>query len=505
MSLERRSIRGAAVAGLAVVVSVGQSIVLVPILLNHWGKARYAAWIALAAVVGTVLSLDSGHQNFIGGELAKAYAKDPRSAREPLASALKVGVLLGVIEVLAASALVALGLVPRLAGVAPAVARANDVDWTFFVLVALWVLPGTLGGLLVKLYPPSGRFEESQWWGIGGRILQTGSVVIVAYLGGSLLAAALTSTLAMIAFTVAQVTAMRYRFAELWPFWRGGSFELGWRNLLRSLVLTATQWLIQMQSNWLVIIVASRLGDTAIAMFATVRTVANAFLQGIGVLFMPLGPEVVRFAVRAEHHKLRETLGACWLVGGLAVNLGIVATIPFLEPLYRAWTRGVLSFELPLFLALAASVSLRALGAPLLNLLAGLNALRAQSVIAVLQTTTVCLLAFALLRGHGVVAAGWAVAAGEAVGSVGLAAYFVTKAMRAQGGEFPVTTFSLGLASVASLGLAFVLLALGQRMLPSLVVGAVGTLYFQFSIWRALDANTRARLRGMIPVGRRAA
>jgi len=500
-TLERRSVRGAIAAGIGVAVSVGQNIVLLPILLHQWGKARYAAWISISAVSAVILSIDAGHHNYVGAEFNK-IAVDPKLVRQTLASALQVAAIIGLLEIVIAAAVGLLHLTSSLSGVDAAVATETRLALTLFVLVGMSVLPFTMGGILNRLYAPAGYFEEAQWWNIAARVVQTAAIALTAGFGGGILLAAFTSSAAVFAVMLASVTSLRRLFAQFWPFWVGGSLRLGFRNLARSLVLTATQWLLQFQSNWLIIIVATTLGDSALAVFATLRTIANAFIQGIQVLFLPLAPDAIRFALTAEHKKLRELLCASWLVGGTVINIALLASVPVLEPLYQAWTRGVLRFEPRLFFALAVAVAMRAVGAPLLNLLAGTNELRAQALIALAQATTVAATALLMLRNYGVVAAGWAVAAGEAIGSVALPAVVVAKRLRERDGQFPARPFAIALVSLACLMATFTALLYSPHPAPPLLTGLACIVACQWALWRELDSSTQMRLRGMLRLGR---
>jgi len=112
---------------------------------------------------------------------------------------------------------------------------------------------------------------------------------------------------------------------------------------------------------------------------------------------MAVMPEMVRYHTRGEAQKLGAALSATWLGSGTAVNLLIVGTLPFIEPVYGWWTHRVISFDWLLYGCFAASVAFRNLGSPLAGYLAGINHLKAQIAIAVSSVLALGLAAGALL------------------------------------------------------------------------------------------------------------
>src|SRR5690606_28394300 len=98
MTVERRALTGSLVTGLNVLVQFGQAIIMVPLFLSHWGKDNYGIWLALLAAQQLIVTLDAGHQNYVGNEIARLYPVDKIAVRRVVASAFWVALLIGLLE-----------------------------------------------------------------------------------------------------------------------------------------------------------------------------------------------------------------------------------------------------------------------------------------------------------------------------------------------------------------------------------------------------------------------
>ena len=498
MSIERRSLLGAIAGASSLAANLLHAIILVPVLLHAWGEERYGVWLGLTGLMAIVVLLDTSHQVFLGGEFQKLYAVDRTALRRVLGSGLRISICLGLTEVLLAAALAPTDLLPEILGVSPELYRAERLDLAFVAMVGIWVLPGSIGGVLVKLYAPAGLFARGQWWGTAFRIAQTGAVALVALLSGSILLACCVSSGTNLLMNVALYIELRRRFPEFWPFWRDGSWREGLRNFSRSLALVVTSTVQQLSGNWLLLLVSSVLGAQVTAIFGTLRTVANTFQQGVQIIGAPLIPEIVQFHVRREQMKVRAAISTCWWALSSCVNVGMLIALPFVEIAYLHWTSGRLAFERDLYLLLAWSVCVRAIASPLLNFLTGINHLKGQFLLALAQGVVVFGLASLLVRPMGLAAFGLAIAAGEVI-SLLVATHYVRITLRESDGDIPWAHLVL---SIASSGIVAVSFALSRAFdgSPSVVaIGVTALAVLHFIQWRLLPIEVRSRLLRLLP------
>ncbi|MFN7132026.1 MAG: hypothetical protein ACK4N5_08080, partial [Myxococcales bacterium] len=448
--------------------------------------------------------IDTSHQAYIGGEVNKLYAVDLGRVRATIASALRVSVLLGLIEVALAAGVSALGLLRPLFDASSEIIERENLSLALVVLVALWALPGSVGGVLVKLYPPAGLFARSQWWGVSFRLAQAAAVGAVAASGGTVLAACLASGTVTLALALGLFVDLRTRFPALWPFWRGGDWRTGFGNFGRSIVLVATSLLLQLQGSWLMLLVSGTLGVGATAAFGTLRTLANTFLQGVQVINSPVVPEVVRYHSQRDARKVEAVFSASWWAIGTCVNLGMLIALPAVELLYRTWTRGRIAFDWVLFLFLAWSVCLKAVGAPLANYLAGINHLRAQGIIALSQGLVVFAVALGSLERFQLAGLGGALAVGELCGAVVLPAWFAAAELRGLGGRLPLRDFACSLAGCATVGATFLAFR-SEAVRPAWAIsaGVLVLLAIHALQWCALPGEVRERLLRLVRIRRR--
>ena len=499
MSIERRALGGTVVGLAAFVANAVQTFLLVPVLLGAWGAERYGIWLALQAMTTLIATLDVGHQNYVGNELAKLYFGDRDALRTTLASAIWSAAAIGATEMLVVLGLGASGLIPRALGLSPAVTAREGLFAALVLSTATWVVVGSIGGVVARLLPPAGQFVRFATWGVVSRFAQTMAVAGSALAGLGILGTTAVNQVAILAYCAAFFWDLRKQFAWLWPMHRGPSASVGAGNVGRSLLLTGASTVAQLQQNGLNLIVTSTLGAAALPALSTARTVASTFLQASNILAAPLAPEMVRFHVNREYAKLIATLAANWLLGGALVQLGVLAALPILSPLYMLWTRHAFAFDRTLFALIAFAIVLRTLGAPLVTYLGSVNDLRALSAINVTQAGVVLAIASLGTRSLGLRAAGMAILGGEVVGSLGLPIAFVVMRLPSEWRRRMLRHAAVASAPALAAGAALMFYAHGTHPLRVIPLSLVVILPLAWAQWRELPLEVRDRIRRLLP------
>ncbi len=494
----RRALHGS-VAGTALfAANVLSALLLVPVLLGAWGAERYGLYLALQSLFALWITLDTGHQTYVGNELLRLQPSDRSAAQVMLASGLLGAVLLGGLELAAAGVLVAAGGLPWALG-QPAGDLPPDAVAAFALLVLSWVVQGSAGGVWARLYPAGGQYARSVWWGVAYRVLATLVVVVAVCLGAGILGAVLVTAVMTLAYALCSWFDARARFAALYPFWRGASLRLSLQSLGRSLVLTACAAAAQLQQHGVILLLAASAGLLVVPAFTTTRTLANVFVQAASIVTGPLMPEMVRLRGLGEHDKLADTVRAIWLVTGAPVNLGLCLGLPVYRPLYEAWTGRAMAFDAELFAWLALAISLRCFGAPFSALIAGMNALRAQVWAALAQSVVVLASVWLFLPLLGLRAAGLSVALGELFGSVLVPVLWSQRREPELMRRLPLRALSLG--ALPALAVTAGLLAAARGMVAPLVAMAVAlalSLLLYSRQWSELGRPMQSRLLALV-------
>jgi O-antigen/teichoic acid export membrane protein len=295
------------------------------------------------------------------------------------------------------------------------------------LLMAMWFTFGSASGIVVRIMIPAGMLYQSQWLGIGMRLIQFVSIVFVAVCGGSILAACFWYAVIQSLGSLFVLWYLRSRLPQFYPWWRGGQWKYGILTLQKSLVLTCNSIGGQLSNNGLLILISALFTSAVIPSFTTLRTLTNAAGTVTTILISALLPDLIRFHATREKEKLISVLNVNWFIGGICVNFGIILALPLVEPVYRFWTKGYLTFNPSLFFLLAVAISLTNFGAGLSLYLAGINDLRSQTAITLTRTGILFLVAYLLSGLCGILSIGIGAVSAELVASVALPILFANR------------------------------------------------------------------------------
>ncbi|MEK6405919.1 MAG: hypothetical protein AABN34_03035 [Acidobacteriota bacterium] len=497
-SIEHRAFKNTTVGALSFLVTLGQTLVLVPILLKHWGNVSYGLWLTLMAGFNLLQALDLGHQNYVGNQLNMQYHTDLNQFRRTLGSSLLIAYFLGLVEIGICLLLIASDTMTLFLSVPSQVIAEHQLSMGLLLLMTMWLVFGSVGGIVVRIMIPAGMLYESQWVGIAVRLIQFFSIVIVAVGGGSILAACLwyaviQSVMALLIFRYIQL-----KLPDFYPWWRAAQWREGFRGLQKSLVLTFNGLGQQLSNNGLVILISALFTSAVIPSFTTLRTLTNTAGAATTILTTALFPDMIRFHATRETEKLADVFNANWFISGICVNFGIILVLPMIEPIYRFWTKGYLVFNPTLFFLLAVAISLANFGAGLNLYLSGINDLRSQTVITMTRAGVLFLLGYSLSGYYGILSVGIGCVVAEALASVVLPVVFVNE--RLAGFSAQLAFKHVGLAIMPSV---FLLLAGGVIMVRQVNFGLVSLALFPplcaiyYANWKILGRGVQDRIRSL--------
>ncbi len=498
-SVERRTLQSVLIGGLSFIITFIQTIIIVPTLLKFWGAELYGFWLSLVAVYSLMQTVNCGHQSYLGNEFCKFYATDITKLRKVMISGIWVDSLISLICFILLLIIVTLGFLNIILGIKNDIIIKYNLAISIIILTGLWLLNSSIVGILSRLYAPAGLIVRSLWWGIISRISQTFSLVFTAVLGGDILTACIITSLAITVVSISMVWDIYRHFRHLYPFWTGGDWKTGWYNLSKSIVVTSTSIILQLQNNGLILRITAVLGSAVLPLFITIRTISNTLLQATTIITNPLVPEMTRYHVQGEHNKLVGTLAASWWISSIFINLGLIVSLPFIEPVYLKWTQGKIGFDWSLYLLLAWQTSIKNFGSPLVSYLVGINHLRLQSEMAIFQTVIVLGGAILFISRYGLIAVGIAVVLGELASSIFIPIRFANQEIERLGGQLPIFDLLLSILSVILVGFVYLGVGMDWLNLTIWVTSGCSALLVIYAIqWVNLPMEVKIRLQKLL-------
>jgi O-antigen/teichoic acid export membrane protein len=499
--LERRLAAGSLASFVSLLVTIGTAIVQVPLLLDAWGEETYGAWLLVTATYSLIVSLDVGHQNYVANKISMLGLHDVAACRRVLGSAVKAACVIGVAEVAVAVATVWSGVwsVWLPGESAMHIALRAQTGIVLITLTTWFAFLGSIGGILVRLYMAGGLYARSVWIGIAQRLVMFVGLSIAAVSGLSLVGATsvyLASGSLVCAYSFYDI---RRKFPAYWPWWRGGSLIAGLRQAGLSLGLTATSVSDQCAAAGLLGISGSRVHAAGVATLGTLRTLSSSILQAAGVLVLPVGPDLSRFAASADHRKAAATLSVLWLISTAPLCLGVTVFGPLAEAVFKWWTRGALAFSVNLFALLALGALVRQWQSPMALFLFSANRMRAQVVISLIRTSSLILtLASGFYFTSDITIAGLAVVVSELVAAATTVA-FVSLFLREIHGRLPRAAAATAALQVA-ISMGGVLCWISAPPLRQDVIAGcvIAHLVVWFLQWRMLPTEVKDRAMSLL-------
>jgi O-antigen/teichoic acid export membrane protein len=496
--VETRAAKAALAAALSMGLAIALQLISVPICLRFWGEETYGLWLALLALATLVRTFDFGFTAYVGNEINLQYHRDTDELRRTLSSAIWGAILIAGLELLAGVGIVLSGALAELAGIPEPVARQGRAGLVFLVLLLGFVSTAPFLGVVHKLLIPAGMLHQGTWWFMGLQIAQSASVVAAASLGLDLTGAAVLFAISQGVIQGGSALYVAHKLPRFLPWWRNPSWKIGMRDLLRSTAVVGATLLTQTGTNGVVMLVSGGLGAAAVPGFTTVRTLSTLWATITNVLTSPLLPDVVRYHAQGEGRKLAAALEAHWLISNAMVNLSILAVLPFLDPLYRAWTGGRVVLDRTLLASLLVAVVVGTPGALVVAFLTSINALRAMSTLFAVRGLVPLAAGAALLPWLGVVGVGVGIALGELLGPVVVGGLYLRSVLRRYGNDAPLRWQPAAAGTAIASG--FLLLQAWRGfhldlLYAAALLGVTGTVIWG---WRAVPEEVRGRVLGLL-------
>lgn len=501
-TIENRAVQNAFIGFFSFFLSMAQVLISVPVLLSYWGKEVYGIWLALFAGFTMLQTIDSGHQNYVGNEFNMLYHADKEKLKEVLGSSMPMAYFLGLIELFFCIFLITIGYLPGFLGVTSELAAKYRVSYGIIILMIMWLLAGSLGGIIVRLLIPVGMLSQAQWWGILNRFTQFLSLIGVAVLGGGLFQACVVFSFVQLFLAAALLWYIRKKLPEFYPWWGSGNWRTAFGNFRKSLALTFNGIAQQLSNNGLVVFVSALFGAVMVPAFTTIRTLTNTASAVTAIFISSLMPDMVRFHSTRSGEKLVKVFDVNWFISGMFVNIGIIAALPVIERLYVFWTKGILPFDPLLFFSLAVAISFFNFGSGLNVYIQSINDLKAQIIVTFTRIAVLFLSGYLLGLKYGIAGVGMGCVAAEIFSSALMPVLFVNRRLADFCARLEPMQLRLALLPPIFLFLAGNLLMIYKISFSWIAAGlTIPFLATYYYAWKNLDEDVRCRLRTAISSG----
>lgn len=435
-----RVFSGASYGLLQFVLLFVQNVLIVPVLISHWGNDKFGLWITCYAFIVLMRTLDIGHQNFVGNEFTKYLNLDLSIARDILGSGVRIALFTGGIEVLVFLVLVWFGLEDQIIGT-----EIDDgIRLGILTLMIVWWLVGGVGGILARVLPAIGQFDRSIIWAIANRIIEIALLLVVAFNDFKLSQLLFLMSIFTFVFSILLLFDIKKIASNLYPWWTYGSWKMGFKNLAVSTSLTVNNFIEQFNSNGLIILISNLLSPSHVPVFTTIRTASNMLTQVNQIIISPILPDVIKYHSIGEKGKVMQFLEINCYITSILIIIPLFVISPFLAKLYEIWLVGKIEYDFLLGSTMFSGVLFILFGKGFILYLAGINHVKALLYVNLVRIATLFPSAYIGLS-HEISYLGISICFSELFASIIVPAFFVKSEL---GVFFKNKSMFLGLIAV---------------------------------------------------------
>jgi O-antigen/teichoic acid export membrane protein len=458
MTVLKRVLSGSAAAWVKILITMVTQIALVPIFLTYWTVEQYGCWLLIQAISGFSTIFSLGHQDYIGFEFLKIGDKNPQRLSEVFYSSIPYAIVISLLELTVILIIIAIGLGNELFD--PKHNLDKNLLWealiSLIVYSLAWLISTSVSGLAGRLLTTFGYFSRVSWWGVLMSVLTAIASVLLVTLGAGLLQT-------VIALAILYIIVSIPIHLDLWKLCKKYklnpqklNWSLGFHNSVKSTAVSVTGLLDFFRQQGMRLFLSASVGVSELTAFATMRTLSNVSLQGIGTITNPVVPEFMSFLRERNQDKTTAIYGFLWFITVILLSPVLVIIQGIIPEIFNIWTRGKIVYDPIVFGLFSVTLLIFALSRVPLMVLQGNNLLRKQLNIALVVgvITVVGILLVAPI--YGIAGAALVLLVAEIAGCI-YSLIFASKWMNENGLSFPFHLLSICLVCIVltSLGIYF--------------------------------------------------
>lgn len=373
---------------------IASQLLVVPLFLSQLGELDYGAWLMISALAGYVSLADLGAQTYaLNCATVCAAADDRAELRRVVHSAMLLSWGGAVIALLIALAWLFSGHGRTLLR-----SLGSDEFRTLTAATALF-LSAALSvpiGLMTGLYRVGSEYARGVHAASAQRLMQVVLGCLAVAVGAQLQVIAALHLACSVVALVAVITDVRRRHPWISLGVTAADLRLACSMVANGVLFLAITVAMILGQQGSILLLGAMAGTTAVAAFATLRTLANLARQVFGSLSNALWPETTLLHAQGKRHALERVHRL-----GTKLTLGVATVIaaPLLacgQEIHQVWTRGRLPYDEVLFAILLLHLLSQAWWTTSATLLSSCNRQRAVAT-AMLQSNLLALLVGGLL------------------------------------------------------------------------------------------------------------
>lgn len=342
--MRSRILRAFGADTLGQVLNVGVRLLLVPLFLSTWGAESYGEWLILTALAAWFGLGDLGGQLYFINRLTAEWAAGRVDVFQRV---LSTGMLLFLVSstVLFGCVLIAVNWLPVASWLGLKTVN-QDLARSILLLLALRFLASLPFGLFLGVYRAIGVQATSVMYGNLIVLIQFVASAFALWAGGGMLLLASLEVVPFLLVFVVVIWDLRRRLPNEVSLFALSKAD---KSVLLSAISPSLHFLglqfsaaIMIQGG--VLVVAKTLGPIEVAIFSSMRIVANVMSRFMSVLAHAAWPELTRLASRGQDKKLAKLfsfilnltffVGLCYLalitsIGELLYNLWLNQKLPY--------------------------------------------------------------------------------------------------------------------------------------------------------------------------------
>ena len=233
--------------------------------------------------------------------------------------------------------------------------------------------------------------------------------------------------------------------------------------------------------------------------FTTLRTITNTTTSVANVFLFSLNPDLARYHAKGEIAKLNSAFNSHWFFSGIIVNIGMILILPFIQQIYFLWTKGILAFDLSLFILLAVSISIINFGSGYYYYLVVINNLLSQTFITIARAIIIFGTGYFFVRMFGLTGIGFSIVISEIICSGLLTVYFLNQEYKKTGSMIEKKYLIVAvLPPLLILLLSSIIIFSKELNLLYWAVTLLSMLTVYFYYWKILDNEVKDRAKNLI-------
>lgn len=378
-STGKRLVKGTGVTWIRLAITIVAQLVTTPLYLQFWSVETYGTWLLLVAAIGFLQIPGASFQNYIGFELMREAAQDKSRFTILLRSSLWLGAIYGLVE-LSIAVILAFTVIPNVTGMDSTAMVRKESSIVFIIMALGSGLNWNWGGIWVRGASATGHYARGAWWGVADGMFKVLSPLIVIPLGFGMTGAALTLALSLLLLHQFTLWDLRRLVRLDMADEKRVDLRLAWTCFRESQGLSLKAGLEMLRQQGIRLVLGPVMGATQLAAFASMRTGANAALQGLSSITNPLMPELMRFLSKRDQARSEAAMGTVWMIViGLMAPAFVILQV-FMETLFHWWTRGKIPYDAPFFATVSTGVLVYAAAQPAVAIVRGNNLVKVQFV-----------------------------------------------------------------------------------------------------------------------------